>query len=96
MENEQLRSLFKSLVKSDDGSPLTLSDDQLEIFETIVTKFYPFWHIMTSQYGKSETSGLAVLTVVSNYPETFAIIAGKKGANRREHGVDSIQLLLHK
>ena len=79
MPNEQLRSLVKSLYKSGDGSPLILSDGQLEIFEAIVTKSYPFWHVMTTtQYGKSETSGLAVLTVVSNYPEKFAIIAGKK------------------
>lgn len=79
MPNEQLRALVKSLYKSGDGSPLILSDGQLEIFEAIVTKSYPFWHVMTTtQYGKSETSGLAVLTVVSNYPEKFAIIAGKK------------------
>ncbi len=31
-----------------------------------------------TQYGKSETAGIAALTVVSNYPEKFAIIAGKK------------------
>jgi hypothetical protein len=79
MPNENLRALVKSLYKSADGSPLILSDGQLQIFEAITTKAYPFWHVMTTtQYGKSETSGLAVLTVVANYPEKFAIIAGKK------------------
>lgn len=79
MANEQLRSLVKSLYKASDGSPLILTDGQLSIFEAIVTKEHPFWHVMTTtQYGKSETAGIGVLTVVSNYPEKFAIISGKK------------------
>lgn len=79
MPNEQLRSLVKTLYKTRDGSPLLLSDGQLQIFEAIVTRSDPFWHVMThTHYGKSETAGIAALTVVSNYPEKFAIIAGKK------------------
>lgn len=79
MPNENIRDLVKTLYKSGDGSPLLLSDGQLSIFEAITKRDYPFWHVMTStQYGKSETAGTAVLTVVSNYPEKFAIIAGKK------------------
>lgn len=79
MANEQLRDLVKTLYKTGEGQQFVLSDGQLEIFDAIVKKEYPFWHVMTTtQYGKSETAGMAVLTVVSNYPEKFAIIAGKK------------------
>lgn len=79
MANEQLRSLVKTLFKATDGSPLILSDGQLQIYEAIVTREWPFWHVMTTtQYGKSETAGIAALTIASNYPEKVAIIAGKK------------------
>jgi hypothetical protein len=79
MPNEHLRSLVKTLYKTRDGEPLSLSDGQLEIYEAIVTRSHPFWHVMThTQYGKSETAGIAALTVASNYPEKVAIIAGKK------------------
>jgi hypothetical protein len=79
MPNEKLRDLVKTLYRNREGEPLTLSDGQLSIFEAIVKRDYSFWHVMTStQYGKSDTAGTAVLTVVSNYPEKFAIIAGKK------------------
>jgi len=62
-----------------DGEPLLLTDGQLQICEAIVTRSHPFWHVMThTQYGKSETAGIAALTMASNYPEKVAIIAGKK------------------
>lgn len=79
MPDESLRDLVKTLYKSRDGSPLLLTDGQLEIFTAIVRRDHPFWHVMThTQYGKSETAGVGALTVVSTYPEKFAIIAGKK------------------
>ena len=79
MPDEQLRDLVKTLFKTRDGSPLVLTDGQLEIFTAIVRREHPFWHVMThTQYGKSETAGIAALTVASTYPEKFAIIAGKK------------------
>jgi hypothetical protein len=69
----------KDPIQSRGGSPLLLSDGELEIYQAIVTREYPFWHVMThTQYGKSETAGIAALTIASNYPEKFAIIAGKK------------------
>lgn len=79
MPNEPLRSLVKTLYETRDGSPLVLTDGQLQIYEAIVTRSHPFWHVMThKQYDKSEMAGIAALTVVSNYPEKFAIIAGTK------------------
>ena len=77
MPNEPLRSLVTTLCKTRDGTPLLLTDGQLEIYEAIVTRSHPFWHVMThTQYGKSKTAGIAALTFFSNYPEKFAIIAG--------------------
>ena len=79
MPNEKLRLLVKNLYKTRDGAPLLLTDGQLQIYEAIVTRSHPFWHVMThTQYGKSETAGIAALTVASTYPEKVAIIAGKK------------------
>jgi hypothetical protein len=72
MPSEKLRTLVHDLYRANDGSPLVLSEGQLQIFEAIVTKGYPFWHGMTPIKGKSETSGIAVLSVLSNYPEKFA------------------------
>jgi hypothetical protein len=79
MPDETLRDLVKTLYKTRDGYPLVLTDGQLEIFTAIARREHPFWHVMThTQYGKSETAGIAALTIASPYPEKFAIIAGKK------------------
>src|SRR6266436_6051561 len=88
MPKEHLRSLVKTLYKSRDGAALLLSGGQLEIFEAIVTRSDPFWHVMThTQYGKPETAGIAALTVVSNYAEKFAIIVRKTRRSRLDRSL---------
>jgi hypothetical protein len=74
MQNEQLRSLVKTLYKTRDGEPLLLSDGQLEIYEAIVTRSHPFWHVMThTQYGKSENQ-VEEIKIQDKWNNEFAIL----------------------
>lgn len=79
MPNEHLRSLERLIYKTRDAEPLSLTEGQIEVYEAIVTWSHPclarydlcpVWEIGNGRPGS--------LTVVSNYPEKFAIIAGKK------------------
>lgn len=65
--------------KDDTGQPILLSGGEDEIFSSIAKKIYPRLHIMChTRYGKSMTTGLAVLTRAATYPEKWAIVAGTK------------------
>lgn len=71
---------MKSLYKDDYGSPFVLSPGQEEIFDAIFYKQSPTGqkriHIMThTQYGKSDTVSMAVLTRAATFPEKWAIVA---------------------
>ena len=71
--------LVKKMYKTRDGSPFELPKGECEIFETIFKKTFPRLHLMTyTQYGKSDTSALAVLTAASTYPEKWTVIGGTK------------------
>lgn len=60
------------------GNPVELSPSQLEIFDAIVGRLYPRIFAATyTQFGKSFTTGLAVLTRVTHFPEKWTIIAPK-------------------
>lgn len=68
--------LCRNLYKTEDGKSLELTEGQQEIFECILKKEYPRVHCLTyTQYGKSLTIGLGVLTAVSTFPEKWAILA---------------------
>lgn len=71
--------MVSSMYKNEDGTPILLSDTQLEIFASISMRLHPRIHCSTfTRYGKSRTTALAVLTRVATYPEKWAIVAGTK------------------
>lgn len=74
------RELVRSLYKNDYGQPFELTEGQEEIFNAIFYKQGPDGqnrvHIKTfTQYGKSDTVSMAVLTRVATFPEKWAIVA---------------------
>jgi len=74
------KELVRSLYKNDYGQPFELAPGQEEIFNAIFYKQSPTGqnriHIMTfTQYGKSDTVSMAVLTRAATFPEKWAIIA---------------------
>jgi len=71
-----LFNLVKSLYKNEKGEPFELTPHQLEIFETIAKRKYPRNQLISyTQYGKTSTVALAVLTRVAFFPERWAIVA---------------------
>ena len=69
-------NLCRNLYKTEDGKPIELTEGQQQIFECILKKQYPRVHCLTyTQYGKSLTIGLGVLTAISTFPEKWAIVA---------------------
>lgn len=79
--------LVKNFYQDETGEPIVLKPGQLEIFDTIATRTIPGQENRTdkrlhiecyTQYGKSLTVGLAVLTRASTFPEKWAIVAGTK------------------
>jgi len=73
-------ALVRALYKTDEGKPFELSPSQRDIFDVIFKKQAPDGkrriHVMTStQFGKSETISMAVLTRASTFPEKWAIVA---------------------
>lgn len=71
---------MKSLYKDDYGKPFELTDGQEEIFNAIFYKQGPNKerriHVKTfTQYGKSDTVSMAVLTRAATFPEKWAIVA---------------------
>ncbi len=74
------RELVSHLYKDDYGNPFILTAGQKEIFDCIFFKSGPGGeqriHIKTyTQYGKSDTISMAVLTRAATYPEKWALIA---------------------
>jgi len=69
-------SLCKSLYKDEAGKPIELCKGEQEIFELVLSKRKKRVHCLTAtQYGKSLTIGLGILTAVSTFPEKWAIVA---------------------
>lgn len=80
VQHASTRELVRSLYKNDYGQPFELAPGQEEIFNAIFYKQGPQGqnriHIKTfTQYGKSDTVSMAVLTRAATFPEKWAIIA---------------------
>jgi hypothetical protein len=80
LENASTKELVKALYRDDYGNPFELKAGQEEIFNAIFYKQGPSGehriHIKTfTQYGKSDTVSMAVLTRASTFPEKWAIVA---------------------
>lgn len=74
--SEQIKKLCASRYKDYTGEPFQLTDGQSEIFEIIAKRKYPRVHCVTyTQYGKSDTVSMAVLTRVTTFPEKWALVA---------------------
>lgn len=79
----QLKELVASRYKNYYNKPFEITDGQTEIFEAITTRQYPRVHCLTySQYGKSDTVSMAVLTRITTFPEKWAIVAP---SNKKAH-----------
>ena len=75
-QNSKIKSLVKSRYKNYYGKPFELTDGQVEIFEIISKRKYPRVHCLSyTQYGKSDTVAMAVLTRITTFPEKWAIVA---------------------
>ena len=75
----KMRPLVASLYKNEEQQPFILSDGQCLIFYLIFTKRFPRVHLQTyTQYGKSLTVALAVLTRVATFGDKFMIVAGRE------------------
>jgi len=73
---EKIKQLVKSRYKNYNGEPFELTDGQAEIFECIATRKHPRVHTLSyTQYGKSDTVAMAVLTRITTFPEKWAIVA---------------------
>ena len=69
-------NLVRNLYKTEDGKPIELTEGQQQIFECILKKQYPRVHCLCyTQFGKSLTIALGVLTAISTFPEKWAIVA---------------------
>ena len=80
LENASPKELVRSLYKDDYGNAFELTEGQEEIFNAIFYKQGPNGehrvHIKTfTQYGKSDTVSMAVLTRAATFPEKWAIVA---------------------
>ena len=74
--NQQTIELVKNRYKQENGDPFVMTSGQNEIFDIIFGRRYPLTQATTyTQYGKTETVGLAVLTRVSTFPEEYIIVA---------------------
>lgn len=73
---EKIKQLCSSRYKNYNNQPFALTDGQAEIFEVISKRKYPRVHTLSyTQYGKSDTVAMAVLTRVTTYAEKWAIVA---------------------
>jgi hypothetical protein len=78
-EKMEIKELVRKRFKNSKGEPFILTDGQAELFALIAKKKYPRNHICChTRYGKSDVISMAVLERVNNYPEKWAIVAGKK------------------
>jgi len=72
----EVKELVKKLYKNYQGQPFELTEGQSEIFEIIFKRKYPRTQTISyTQYGKSETVSMAVLTRITTYPEKWALVA---------------------
>ena len=72
--------LVRNLYKNEYGDPFEMTPGQNEIFDCIFMKGSNVGksriHVMTfTQYGKSDTISMAILTRASTFPEKWAIVA---------------------
>jgi len=73
---DKIYEFVKTLYKNEKGEPFELTPTQLKVFEIIAKRKYPRTQFMSyTQFGKSETVALAVLTRVCFFPEKWAIVA---------------------
>ena len=80
---DKIKALVRSRYKNSLGQPFELTDGQAEIFEVIVKRKYPRVHCISyTQFGKSDTVAMAVLTRITTYPEKWAIVAP---SNKKAH-----------
>src|SRR3990167_5618666 len=72
----KIKQLCASRYKNYSGEPFQLTDGQEEIFDIISKRKFPRTQcICYTQYGKSETVSMAVLTRVTAFPEKWALVA---------------------
>jgi hypothetical protein len=77
--NPTTQKLVSELYHDENQEPIILSPTQQEIFDVIAGRLVRrFFAATYTQFGKSFTVGLAVLTRVSHYPEKWTILAPKK------------------
>src|ERR1041385_470986 len=79
--------LVKNLYKNDMGQPFEMTKGQNEIFDCIFKKKSPdgknrIWIATVTQYGKSDTVAMAVLTRASTMAEKWAIVAPSQSKAR--------------
>lgn len=80
---DKIKKIAQNFYKNYYGKPFELTDGQTEIFECIATRKYPRVHCITyTQYGKSDTVSMAVLTRITTFPEKWAIVAP---SNKKAH-----------
>ena len=76
MRFQNSKQLVKTLYKNDYGKPFELTDGQEKIFDLIWKRQNPRNQIITyTQYGKTETVSMALLSRVSTWAEKWAITA---------------------
>ena len=80
---DKIKKLVEGRYKNYYGKPFELTDGQAEIFEDIFKRKYPRTHCITfTQFGKSDTVSMAVLTRITTFPEKWAIVAP---SNKKAH-----------
>ena len=76
--NPVTERLVANYYSDENNDPIELTPGQLELFDIIAGRLFPrTWVGTYTQYGKSFTVALAVLTRVSHYPEKWTIVAPK-------------------
>ena len=82
-KREKIKKIASNFYKDYNNKPFQLTDGQAEIFEVISTRQYPrVQTISYSQYGKSDTVAMAVLSRITVFPEKWAIVAP---SNKKAH-----------
>jgi hypothetical protein len=75
-DNPLTRDLVAQLYHDENNDPIVLTPSQLEIFDTIAGRRHKrVWVGTYTQFGKSLTVGLGVLTRVTHFPERWTIVA---------------------
>jgi len=74
--NAEIVQLCSARYKNYYNKPFELTEGQAEIFECITKRLYPRINCLSyTQYGKSDTVAMAVLTRITTFPEKWAIVA---------------------